>query len=38
MLTDVVLDEITGQVPLIASVSSTDAEVTIRLAQALSRS
>lgn len=33
MLTDVVLDEIDGRVPLVAGVSHTDAEVTIRLAQ-----
>jgi 4-hydroxy-tetrahydrodipicolinate synthase len=33
MLTDAVLDEIDGRVPLVAGVSHTDAEVTIRLAQ-----
>ncbi|CAD6535267.1 dihydrodipicolinate synthase family protein [Paraburkholderia metrosideri] len=37
MLTHIVLDEIDGRVPLVAGVSSTDAEVTIRLAQATSR-
>ncbi|MFM0340001.1 dihydrodipicolinate synthase family protein [Paraburkholderia fungorum] len=37
MLTNIVLDEIGGRVPLVAGVSSTDAEVTIQLAQATSR-
>jgi 4-hydroxy-tetrahydrodipicolinate synthase len=37
MLTDVVLDEIGGRVPLVAGVSSTDADVTIRFAQAAAK-
>ena len=37
MLTEVVLDEIDGRVPLVAGVSSTDADVTIRLAQAAAK-
>jgi 4-hydroxy-tetrahydrodipicolinate synthase len=37
MLTNIVFDEIDGRVPLIAGVSSTDAELTIRLAQGMSQ-
>lgn len=37
MLTDAVLDEIDGRMPLVAGCSSTDAEVTIRIAHAAAK-